>query len=40
MMGFPLTARKDSKNARVSLAYDENRGDGLYFAYSKRGQFL
>ena len=32
MMGFPLTARMDSKNARVNLAYDRNGADGLRFS--------
>ena len=29
MTGFPLTARMDSKNARVNLAYDRNEADCL-----------
>ena len=40
MMGFPLTARMDSKNARVNPAYDRNEADRLRFSYSKRGHRL
>src|ERR671916_3423542 len=36
MMGFPVTARTDSKNASANLAYDRNAADGLRFSYSKR----
>ena len=36
MMGFPLTAHIDSKNARVNPAYDRNEADRLRFSYSKR----